>query len=55
MQYNFDKLDNNKAVKNNLKQLNIVEPNDINVKYLKKVRRQFNNAEINDSDDFDNY
>ena len=54
-QYNYDKLDNNKAVKNNLKNMNIVEPKDINVKYLKKVRRQFNDIEINDSDEFDNY
>ena len=54
VQFNFAKLDNNKAVKNNLKKMNIVQPQEINVKYLKKVRRQFNNVEINDSDDFDN-
>ena len=55
MNLNFAKLDNNKAVKNNLKKLNIAPAEDVDVKVLKKARRQFNNFKVNDSDDFDNY
>ena len=51
----FDKLNNNKAIKNNIKKLNIVQPENINVKLLKKARRQFNNYEISESDDISNY
>ena len=51
----FDKLNNNKAIKNNIKKLNIVQPENINIKLLKKARRQFNNYEIIESYDIINY
>ena len=51
----FDKLNNNKAIKNNIKKLNIVQPENVNIKLLKKARRQFNIYEISESDDISNY
>ena len=51
----FDKLNNNKAMKNNIKKLNIIQPKETNVKILKKARRQIDNYEISESDDLSNY
>ena len=52
---NFGVLENNKAVKNNLKLKHFVQPKNIDAKSLKKARRKFNNFEINGFSDSNNY
>ena len=48
---NLGNLENNKAVKNNLKLKHFVQPKEKSVKYLKKARRKFKNFEINGFND----
>ena len=52
---NFGKLSNNKAIKENIKKSYIYQPNDVNIKTLKKARRQFNRFEMNEFRDNNNY
>ena len=52
---NFDKLDNNKAIKNRFKKKYLIQPQDMDVKFLKKARRQFKTFENNEFKDYTNY
>ena len=52
---NFEKLENNRAVKKNIRMRNIFHPKEISNKSLKLARNHFNKNVINDIEEFNNY
>ena len=52
---NFEKLENNRAVKNNIRMKNIFQPKVISNKSLKLAMNHFNRSNIKDMEEFNNY
>ena len=52
---NFGRLNNNKVINDKIKMRRIIQPKDVNVKTLKKARRQFNYFDMNEFRDNNNY